>query len=161
MSDGNNKLRIGWFTFTCCEDSTIMMTELLNEHFFEWKDKIDFVHMKVLQTKNKLSEMDVAFVEGAISSDKQAEKLKTIRSKAKKLVAIGACACIGNPSNMRNKFDEATKAEIQFLIDRFKYMESVKTLSEVVKVDHQVQGCPMDTKVFLELINQLLAEQRA
>jgi len=31
------KLKIGWFSFTCCEDSTIMFTEMLNDHFFAWK----------------------------------------------------------------------------------------------------------------------------
>ena len=31
------KLKIGWFSFTCCEDSTIMFTEMLNDNFFEWK----------------------------------------------------------------------------------------------------------------------------
>ena len=62
------KLRIGWFTFTCCEDSTIVFTELLNAHWEQWRDKIEFVHAKILQNTNKWEPMDVAFVEGAISS---------------------------------------------------------------------------------------------
>ena len=60
------KLRIGWFTFTCCEDSTIMFTELLNTHWEEWNPKLEFVHAKTLQAHNEMREMDVAFVEGAI-----------------------------------------------------------------------------------------------
>jgi len=86
------KLRIGWFSFTCCEDSTIILTELLNDHFFEWRDLLDIRYAKVLKGKNVLDSLDVAFVEGAISSQNQAEKLKKIRAVCRKLVAIGSCA---------------------------------------------------------------------
>lgn len=152
------KLRVGWFTFTCCEDSTIVFTELLNDRWQEWRELIDFRHARVLQSKNVLDEMDVAFVEGAISSQSQIDRLKAIRQKAKKLVAIGACAVIGMPSSQRNQFDEKTRAEIQPLLDRFSYLEKVQKLSEVVKVDADVPGCPMDPKVFLTVLESALKE---
>ncbi|MFQ5975628.1 MAG: hypothetical protein ACE5J5_04875 [Candidatus Hydrothermarchaeales archaeon] len=47
------KMRVGWSTFSCCEDSTILFIELLNDHFDEWTSKMDFVHMKVLRSKNE------------------------------------------------------------------------------------------------------------
>lgn len=152
------KLRVGWFTFTCCEDSTIIFTEMLNDNYKEWKNLIDFVHFKTIQEGNVWGEMDVAFVEGAITSAGQEEKLKKIRSLSKKLVAIGACACIAMPSGQRNQFDEATKAEIQFLLDRFKYSERVQKLSDLVAVDDLVNGCPMNEDVFLTILNKYLKE---
>lgn len=158
MEDQQKKLKVGWFSFTCSEDSTIIFTELLNDHYKQWINVIDFVHFKTIQSKNEWREMDVAFVEGAISSKTQEEKVKKIRSLSKKLVAIGACACIGAPSTQRNSFDEATKKEIEFLLARFKYLDKVRKLSEVVTVDHLVQGCPMNEQVFLKLMNELLKE---
>ncbi|HBU21981.1 TPA: hypothetical protein DEB02_03495, partial [Candidatus Beckwithbacteria bacterium] len=92
------KLTVGWFTFTCCEDSTIIFTELLNQHWQDWTKKIDFKYAKTLRRSVDLGPMDVAFVEGAISSVKQSQKLKQIRSLAKILVAIGSCAITGQPS---------------------------------------------------------------
>lgn len=154
----DKKLRIGWFTFACCEDSTIIFTELLNTHYRQWMRYIDFRHAKILQSKNTWDEMDVAFVEGAVTSEKQVEKLKKIRSLAKKVVAIGACACIGMPSSQRNQFDEATKAEISFLLDRFKYSEFVSKISDIITVDDQVNGCPMDEKKFLDVLNKYINE---
>lgn len=151
-----NKLKVGWFTFTCCEDSTILFTELLNDHFFEWKEKIDFVHMKVLKSKNTLTDMDVAFVEGAITSEIQAEKLKKIRQLAKKLIAIGACAVTGQPSGLRNAFDQNTRRDISPVLERFRYADTVRRLDELVTVDQVVPGCPMDADKFLALMNQLL-----
>ncbi|MCR4263324.1 MAG: hypothetical protein NUV98_01220, partial [Candidatus Roizmanbacteria bacterium] len=63
-----SKLRVGWFSFTCCEDSTILFTELLNTHWDEWKEKIEFVNARVLKTNRELKDLDISFVEGAISS---------------------------------------------------------------------------------------------
>ena len=152
------KLRVGWFSFSCCEDSTIIFTELLNDHYLEWKDKIEFVSALVLQKRSKIEDLDVAFVEGAITSKKQEEKLLEIRRESKKLIAIGACACVGMPSAQRNMFDEATNKEIENLLIRFHFADKVKKLSDVVKVDDQVPGCPMDETVFLQVINKYLKE---
>ncbi len=152
------KLRVGWFTFTCCEDSTIIFMELMNTRWKEWKENIEFVHARVLQNTNKWEPMDVAFVEGAICSDEHAEKLKTIRSLSTKLVAIGACACTGLPSAQRNRFDAPTKEEIRALLARFKQADTVKCLREIVTVDAEVNGCPMNEKPFLELLDRYLKE---
>lgn len=152
------KLKIGWFSFSCCEDSTIIFTEMLNDHYQEWKKIIDFKSILVMQKKESLEDIDVAFVEGAITSPKQEEKLKEIRAKSKKLVAIGACACIGMPSSQRNLFDQKTKEEINPILIRFQYAQTVKKLSEVVQVDDQVQGCPMDENIFLQILNKYLKE---
>jgi sulfhydrogenase subunit delta len=152
------KLRIGWFTFTCCEDSTIVFTELLNTHWEQWKEQIEFVHAKVLQNTNRWEPMDVAFVEGAISSTEQEEKLKKIRGLATKLIAIGACACTGLPSAQRNRFDDVTKNEIHDLLVKFHHSDMVKSLHELVTVDGQVNGCPMGEKAFLDILDKLFQE---
>ncbi len=154
----HKKLKIGWFSFTCCEDSTILFTELMNDHWQEWVKVLDVRHAKVLQSDNVLDELDVAFVEGAISAPDQEKKLKEIRQKSKKLIAIGACAVTGMPSAQRNEFPEEIREEINFLIERFHYGDKVKRLDEVVKVDDKVPGCPMNEKKFLEVLEQALKE---
>lgn len=151
-----NKLRIGWFTFTCCEDSTIIFTELFNTYYKEWVKKIDFIHARILQSNNRWENMDVAFVEGAISGPAQEEKLNKIRSLSTYLVAIGACACSGLPSGQRNTFDPEKKEEIKRLTERFQYADYVKRLDEVVTVDDKVQGCPMTEEQFLMVLNKYL-----
>lgn len=154
----DKKLKIGWFSFSCCEDSTIVFTELLNENYLKWKKLIDFKCMLVLQKKEIMEDIDVAFVEGAISSSDQEEKLKKIRAISKKLVAVGACAAVGMPSSQRNLFDETLKDEIRFVLERFKYADRVKKLSDVVQVDDTVPGCPMDEKTFLTVLDKYLRE---
>lgn len=152
------KLRIGWFSFSCCEDSTVMFTELLNDHWREWLPLLDIRHAKVQQSHNVLDAMDVAFVEGAIAAPDQEKKLREIRAKATKLVAIGACANIGMPSCQRNLFPPERQKEIAFLLEKFHYGAKAKKLDEVVTVDERVNGCPMDTTVFVTTLERLLKE---
>lgn len=158
METPKKKLRIGWFSFSCCEDSTVMFTEILNDHYEEWLKVLDIRHARVLKSKNVLDELDVAFVEGAIASPEQEEKLKEIRAKSKKLVAIGSCAVSGNFSTQRNEFPEEVQEQIHFLLEKFHYGERAKKLDEIVTVDEQVTGCPMDTNRFVALIGKMLEE---
>ncbi len=151
----NKKLKVGWFTFSCCEDSTVLFTELLNEHWQDWLPYLDFKHAKVLKSKNSLTDMDVVFVEGAIASEEKAKELKKIRAKAKVLVAVGACAVTGMPSAQRNEFPEELRKSIDFLLEKFNYGEKVRRLDEIVKVDAKVPGCPMNEQKFIELIEQM------
>jgi sulfhydrogenase subunit delta len=155
--DLKKKLVVGWFSFTCCEDSTIILTELLNDHFDEWKKLIEFRHMKVLKTKNDLSNLDVAFIEGAASSEKHEQEMKNIRENAKYVVAIGACASTGMPSASRNSFaDKELNDKIQWYMKTFNYGQKVKKLDEVIKVDDYVQGCPMNVQTFTDTVGKYL-----
>lgn len=160
QANGDNqskRLVVGWFSFTCCEDSTILLTELLNDHLDEWKKVVEFRHMKALKTRNSLSGLDVAFVEGAISSDSQAEEARRIRENAKYVVAIGACACTGQPSTSRNQFvSEQLDERIRWYLSHFDYGREVRTLGDVVRVDDMVRGCPMKVPSFLQTLEKYL-----
>lgn len=152
------KLNIGWFSFSCSEDSTILFTELLNKHYLEWKRLINFKVFLPLQKKQDMSDIDVSFVEGAITSQKQEEKLKEIRRISKKVIAVGSCAVTGFPAGQRNSFDEKTKSEIAPFLLRFQYAEKVKKIADVVEIDGQVPGCPMNEKIFLEILEKYILE---
>lgn len=153
----HKKLVIGWFSFTCCEDSTILFTELLNKYFDEWRKVIEFRHLKVLKTKNELRDLDVAFIEGAISSESQATEVRKIRANAKYVVAIGSCACTGMPSSSRNKFvSKEISDRIRWYLSNFDYSEKVIKLEDVITVDDKVNGCPMIALMFIKTVNKYL-----
>lgn len=158
MTNPVKKLIFGWFTFTCSEDSTMLMIEALNTRWQDWTEKIDFKYAKVLRKSSSLGPMDVAFVEGAISSDLQETKLKTIRQLAKKLVAVGSCAVTGHPSAQRNLFNPSQTQAIKPILERFNFNSQTKKLSDIVTVDYIVPGCPMDETKFVELMNKLMAQ---
>jgi len=151
------KLVIGWFSFTCCEDSTILLTEMLNEHLSDWVKKIEFRYFKALKSDNSIVDLDVAFVEGAISSPSQEAELKKIRENSKYLVAIGSCAVTGQPSSCRNSLvPEEINYKISWYLSHFDYSKNVQKIEDFVKVDDMVSGCPMESKHFLEVVTKYL-----
>ncbi len=152
------KLRIGWFTFTCSEDSSIVLLELMNEHFSEWEKRIEFAHIKMLKSKNEIGNLDVAFIEGAVSGKKEAERLKKIRKNAKRLVAVGACAITGLPAGQRNSFSKEQVNKIKPFLKLHDLNENVEPVKKFVNVDAEVPGCPMDEKTFLALLEKYFDE---
>ena len=156
--DGRRRrLVVGWFSFTCCEDSTILLTELLNDHLEEWVKAVEFRHMKTLKANNSVEGLEVAFVEGAISSESQAAEVRKIRENAEHVVAVGACACTGMPSTSRNRFvDEQIDERIRWYLDHFDYGANVVPLDQVIRVDDMVRGCPMNAPSFVQTLQKYL-----
>lgn len=154
------RIKLGWFSFCCSGDNTIVMTEVMNEHWREWKKIFDFRHARALKSKNILDELDIAFIEGAIASPEHEKKIKEIRTKAKKLVAVGSCAVLGLPAGQRDSFMPEQKAKIDFLLKRFNALPKVLKVSDVVRVDAEIPGCPMNPDVFLATMNKLVEEAR-
>lgn len=161
MTEEKPKIKIGWFSFSCCEDNTVVMTEVMNDHWQEWKQIFDFRHVRVLKSKNTFDEFDIAFIEGAVASADHEARVKEIRAISKKVVAVGSCACLGLPSGQRNTFTPEQKASIDFLLTRFSALDKVKKLSDVIKIDVEIPGCPMSPEIFLEKVNNLVKEHYA
>ncbi len=159
MANNISKLNIGWYSFACCEDNTIMFAELLNDYFFDFKAHFNFIDAPVLSSnRDQVTPLDIVFVEGAANCDEHAETMKKLRQRSKKVIAIGSCACTGMPSAQRNTFDPQQQEEINFLIERFNFGEKVLKVADVIPIDGQVTGCPMDLTAFMNAVNAVLAE---
>ena len=146
------KIKVGVFSFTCCEGCTVVFIEILNKKYDEYMKKIDIVNMRTLRTSEQIKPMDIAFVEGAISTESEVRKLKEIRKKTKKLIALGSGATNGYPSNQRNKFSAEKKKLILPLIEKFHQIKTIEPISKFVKVDDNIEGCPVSEQ---DLINKI------
>ncbi len=150
------KIQVGFFSFTCCEGCSINFLEVLNKKYDEYMKKIKIVNMRTIKTDKKINGMDIAFVEGAISTESELRKLKEIRKKSKFLVALGSGACNGFPSNQRNSFDEKKKKQIQELLEKMHQNSTIEPLKTYVKVDDEINGCPAEDKLIIEKVEGYL-----
>lgn len=128
----------------------ISFVETLNKKYFEWTEKMDIEYFRALKKVKPIKPMDIAFVEGAITTPSEIRKLKLIRKNAKKLVALGSGAINGWPSNMRNDFNNVKKKEIAELVEKLNQIETVSPIKEFVKIDDEIPGCPVDEKLFIK-----------
>ena len=147
------KPKVGVFGFTGCEGCQLQLSN--NEEnlkaLFSLIEVVDFR----LISSYKLGSYDIAFVEGSITTDHEEEALKAIRTQAKLLVAMGACACLGGVNNLRERFslDEAMSE----VYGKQKIASGkVRKLAEVVPVDIELPGCPISKTEFEWLVRQLI-----
>lgn len=152
------KPKIGVFSFTSCEGCQLTILNLEDE-ILALLGHLDIVNFREA-IDEKRDDYDVAFVEGSITRDVEEEELRGIRSKAKFVVAIGACACLGGINGMKNRHDlETTRRTVYG--DGAKHFDTKPTqrVRDVVKVDYEMHGCPIDKKEFIRVTAALLMGQ--
>jgi coenzyme F420-reducing hydrogenase gamma subunit len=104
-------------------------------------------------------EYDIAIVEGSITRPEDEERVQIIRSRAKVLIALGACATMGGVNKLKNNFDLDEVKEFVYGDDaKMPHLATAMTkgVDEVVEVDYKVPGCPIDRKEFTYIIRSLL-----
>ena len=103
------KPRIGIFDFACCEGCQLQIVNLEEEILdllgvvtpVEWREAMS-------DQAEKGESFDIALVEGSITREEDAERLREIRARAKFLIALGACATIGGVNKLKNNFYRVT-----------------------------------------------------
>jgi len=101
--------------------------------------------------------LDIALVEGAVLTLRDAETLRAIRKRSKLLVALGTCAVWGGVAAMDRGADRAKLLE-EVYGERGKEYDSypAQALHEIVKVDLNITGCPIEKDHFLAAVASLL-----
>ena len=104
---------------------------------------------------------DLSLVEGSITTAHDAERIHKIRRQSKFLVTIGACATAGGIQALRNfadinDFVAAVYASPQYI----KTLATSTPISAHVKVDFELNGCPIDKAQLLEVISAFLAGRK-
>ncbi len=100
---------------------------------------------------------DLSLVEGSITTPHDAQRIQHIRRVSRFLVTIGACATAGGIQALRNFKDVNEFISIVYATP--KYIEVLNTstpISEHVKVDFELRGCPINKHQLLEVISAYL-----
>ncbi len=101
--------------------------------------------------------LDIALVEGAVLSQRDAEKLRAIRQRSKVLVAIGTWAVWGGVAAMDRGADRAKLLQEVYGETGLAYDSSpAQALHELVKVDLSITGCPIEKDHFIAALSALL-----
>ena len=101
--------------------------------------------------------LDVALVEGAVLSRRDEERLRKIRERSQLLVAMGTCAVWGGVAAMdRGAERAALLADIYGAQGTAYDAAPARALHEVVKVDLNINGCPIEKDQVLGAIANLL-----
>ncbi len=150
--------RVGIYGLTSCAGDQLTIVNC-EDHILEIFGSTEIRSFLMAKSDNTESELDVALVEGTVSSNGDLAMLEDIRKRAKVLIAIGNCACNGGPQAaciMEKNHEERMK--LVYGDAKFNIPEPIdaKPLSAFVKVDLMITGCPIDKWEFLRGLGRLV-----
>ena len=139
----------------------------MDEAILNVANRADVVYGPLVDAQEFPKAVDVTVIEGAVSSQEDLEKVRTIRQRSKLVVSLGDCAVTGNVPAMRNPIPPRKLLERIYIEgaqeNRVVPTEGVPSLlrqavpvHEVVKVDLHVPGCPPPAKAIAFVLGELL-----
>jgi coenzyme F420-reducing hydrogenase gamma subunit len=152
-----SKPRVAIFDFSCCEGCQLQIVNL-EEELLNLIGAVEVVEWREAMSEQS-TEYDIAIIEGSITKAEDEERLKKIRSRAKILIALGACATIGGVNKLKNNFDLSEVTEYVYGEDAGnKIVQTIptKAVDEVVQVDCKIHGCPIHRPEFISIMQALL-----
>ena len=120
------KLRFLIASLTSC--SGCISTLISSDIFPEFLERTNISYFPFISDENKITECDIALIEGCISMDSQIELLKEIRNNVKKVYALGTCAAFGGILSLSKK-------------------KKAGAISDIVQIDGIIPGCPPPLKL--------------
>lgn len=149
------KPKLAFFDFTGCEGCQLEVINFETE-LVELLEHVDIVNFReAMQEKGE--DYEIAFIDGAISTQSDVERIKKIREQAKVLITIGACSSLGGVNCLKNSRPMEENLRIVYG-DSAKYYDTIpaRPVSAVVPVDYELPQCPVNRYEFLKLTKALL-----
>jgi coenzyme F420-reducing hydrogenase gamma subunit len=104
---------------------------------------------------------DLSLVEGSVTTEHDAERIREVRRQSKVLITIGACATAGGIQALRNFAD--VKDFTRTVYAHPEYISTLATSTPIalhVKVDFELRGCPVNKAQLVELLSSFLAGRK-
>lgn len=154
------KPKLGVWKFSSCDGCQLSILDCEDE-LLSVAGEVDVSYFLEASSAVTKGPYDVSLVEGSITTGHDVERIQKARQESKLLVTIGACATAGGIQALRN-FKDVTEF-ISAVYAKPEYIETLSTstpISEHVKVDFELRGCPINKTQLLEVINATLNERK-
>jgi sulfhydrogenase subunit delta len=151
------KPRLAVHKFASCDGCQL---SLLNagEDLLRLATQVEIVHFAEAGPVNPDAEVDIALIEGSITTAQDRERIGKIRGHSRYVMTIGACATAGGVQALRNyanvqEWTQAIYAQPQYIAT----LAESTPIREHIRVDFEVWGCPVNTRQVLNAIRDLLS----
>ncbi|WP_455464051.1 NADH-quinone oxidoreductase subunit B family protein [Candidatus Hodarchaeum mangrovi] len=141
--DTKMRLKLGIYSLTSCYGCQLKIATL--SRILDVANSVDVRCFYMLSSDGSINEsVDIAIVEGSVSTEKDLVELKEIRSNAKRLIAVGACAINGGVQSwVHNEKSYTDLYNCVYGEAKIKYIGlKAHPIDNYVKVDFYLPGCP-------------------
>ncbi|VAV83593.1 Sulfhydrogenase subunit delta [hydrothermal vent metagenome] len=157
---------ITFFSFTSCEGCQLVVLNCAGSFPELLK------HLKIVNFREAMDptskDYDIAFIEGSVSTKTELEKIKQIRSNADIVIALGACSAIGGINCIKDVEKPISLKEARATVygkgaqthRLLKDTVDARPIETVIKVDHYLHGCPVNTEELLTTLKDVMIGRR-
>lgn len=151
-----SKPRIAVHKFSSCDGCQLAFLNL-GETLLELAREVEIIHFAEAGYVDETKLVDIAFVEGSVSTPHELERIEKVRANSKFLITIGACATSGGLQALRNMADKDAWVEgIYAQPQTIELLKESTSIAEHVKVDLELWGCPVTSRQVLAAVRSLL-----
>lgn len=148
--------RVAVHKFASCDGCQLAFLNL-GEQLLELAEMVELVHFAEAGPLAPESQVDIAFVEGSVSTPEDCARIERVRANSRYLISIGACATAGGLQALRNLADGNAWRRAVYASPQ--YIESLEVSTPIahhVKVDLELWGCPVTGRQVLAALRALL-----
>ena len=156
IANAKPRPRVAVHKFTSCDGCQLAFLNA-GEALIELTELVDFVHFAEMGVVAPDVEVDIAFVEGSVSTHKELDRIKHIRANSRYVISIGACATSGGLQALRNMHNTQ-----QWIADVYSSPEVIDSLTDAsaiskhIRVDLELWGCPVNQGQIIQALRALL-----
>lgn len=152
----HNRPAIAVHKFSSCDGCQLALLNL-GESLLTLSSMVDILHFAEAGPVDENAKVDIAIIEGSISTTDDIERINRIRDNSTLVMTIGACATAGGLQALRNMADtQQWIADIYANPAVIKSLEKSTAIKEHIKVDLELWGCPVSKRQIVGAIRALL-----
>lgn len=150
------KPKLAVWKFASCDGCQLSLLDCEDE-LLALAGQIEIANFREASSAVVKGPYDLSLVEGSITTPHDAERIHQVRRESKYLVSIGACATAGGIQALRNFVNVADYIPLVYATPAYiETLDKSTPISEHIKVDFELQGCPINKMQLLEVISAFL-----
>jgi sulfhydrogenase subunit delta len=158
MARKRKKLAV--WKFASCDGCQLSLLDCEDE-LLTVADEIEIAYFAEASRAVVKGPYDLSLVDGSITTPSDAERIQQVRRASKYLVTIGACATAGGVQALRNFRDVREFINIVYATPEYiSALDQSTPISANVKVDFELQGCPINKRQLIDVISAFLNERK-
>lgn len=156
----NNKPKLAVWKFASCDGCQLSLLDCEDE-LLAVADAVHIANFPEASREVVQGPYDISLVEGSVTTPHDAERIMEIRDFSNLVITIGACATSGGIQALRNFSDVKEFTNIVYAHPEYiDTLDKSHPISDYIKVDFELRGCPIDKFQLLEVIISLLSGKR-
>jgi sulfhydrogenase subunit delta len=155
-----SKPTVAVFKFSSCDGCQLSLLNLEDE-LLDLAGAVEIAYFLEARRQTIPGPYDIVLVEGSVTTPHEAARIREIRTQARFLVALGTCATAGGIQALRNFLNVQDLAlKVYEYPEYLDVLEQSTPISQHVKVDLELWGCPVNKYQVLEVIAALLQNRK-